>query len=502
MVRLVHIAHVRTSPLWDALPELARLSLVCDCLMDQLCEADLLVGLYFDAAPPESSPTNRGAKGKWSRTVALLQGIQALPRGMALPMMSLVLAFRMLLPEKWYQNFKFAMVEDLVNSPPFCSYPAWLAERGEAWDGPLVPHLAAGAVRQLARIGDGCQVGAMTHRAALPPLLPFNLDPDAHFGRALQRAQLPVPYEDMPVSDLDLEYVAGAYVAPRQTRRAWRQRAVGALRELKRRWEGVTLHLHAFQEPAVHQVTKQRDIGFLALLMILTSWADTGFPYGLVQGLPAVGYAPLYGIFPQQPAERISMAEVLEGRQEHNQHILNQLKAGKDDAFLLQQIHGGTPGTVFAHLLCGERSSSGTSETKHIVLSHVVSSPKVQGNNEPLTTATLGVNLTYLPMPTSLHFVARYDQPSTSASSCTDGLRKKSPSFVRMTPGRQAKKTCHLPTGTAPCRNRRAWAASWYGFTMNGKPQRTKSTKSTRGFCLHSRWQSLPSTDFPDCWKR
>ena len=138
----------------------------------------------------------------------------------------------------------------------------------------------------------------MTHRAALPPLLPFNLDPDAHFGRALRRAQQPLPYEDIPVSDLDLECVADAYAAPRQTLRAWRQRAVGALRELKRRWEVVTLHLRAFQEPAVHQVTKQRDIGFLALLMILTSWADTGFPYGLVEGLPAVGYAPLYGIFP------------------------------------------------------------------------------------------------------------------------------------------------------------------------------------------------------------
>jgi hypothetical protein len=115
------------------------------------------------------------------------------------------------------------------------------------------------------------------------------------------------------------------------------QRAVGALRELKRRWEGVTLHLHSFQEPAVRQVKRQRDIGYIALLMILTSWADTSFPDGLVRGLPAVGYAPSYGIFPQQPAEVISMAEVLEGWQEHNQHILNQLKAGKDDAFLLQQ---------------------------------------------------------------------------------------------------------------------------------------------------------------------
>ena len=44
----------------------------------------------------------------------------------------------------------------LINAP-FCTYPAWLAERGDAWDGPLIPHLASGAVRQLARIGEGCQ---------------------------------------------------------------------------------------------------------------------------------------------------------------------------------------------------------------------------------------------------------------------------------------------------------------------------------------------------------
>ena len=167
-----YIVHIRTSPLWDALPELAGLSLVCDCPVDQFSEAELLIGLYFDATSPGSSRTNRGTEGKWSRTVALLQGIQALPKGMSLPMISqeaLVLAFCKLFPERWFQNFKLAMVEDLINSPSFCSYSAWLAERGEASDGPLVPHLAAGAVRQLARIGDGCQVGAMIHRAALPP---------------------------------------------------------------------------------------------------------------------------------------------------------------------------------------------------------------------------------------------------------------------------------------------------------------------------------------------
>ena len=66
-----YIVHIRTSPLWDALPELAGLTLVCDCPMDQLCEADI-------ATTPESDPASRGSEGKWSRTVALLQGIQAL----------------------------------------------------------------------------------------------------------------------------------------------------------------------------------------------------------------------------------------------------------------------------------------------------------------------------------------------------------------------------------------------------------------------------------------
>ena len=42
-------------------------------------------------------------------------------------------------------------------------------------------------------------------------------------------------------------------------------------------------------------------------------------------------------------------------RQEHNQNILNQLKARKDDAFLLQQIHGGRQVMVFVHPLCGEQ---------------------------------------------------------------------------------------------------------------------------------------------------
>jgi len=39
-------------------------------------------------------------------------------------------------------------------------------------------------------------------------------------------------------------------------------------------------------------VTAKRDLGFTSLLIVLSSWPDITYPYGLITGLPAVGYAP------------------------------------------------------------------------------------------------------------------------------------------------------------------------------------------------------------------
>ena len=49
---------------------------------------------------------------------------------------------------------------------------------------------------------------------------------------------------------------------------------------------------------AILPVTAKRDIGFTTLLVVLFLWADTSLPFGLVRGLPAVGFAPCYGVFP------------------------------------------------------------------------------------------------------------------------------------------------------------------------------------------------------------
>lgn len=95
--------------------------------------------------------------------------------------------------------------------------------------------------------------------------------------------------------------------------------------------------LRHHQTPAIRAVTTQRDLGLVALLILLSSWSDTGYPFGLIKGLPAVGFAPHYGIFPLQEATPLRIDAVLEGWESHNARILASLKPGKDDSFLLSQ---------------------------------------------------------------------------------------------------------------------------------------------------------------------
>lgn len=211
------------------------------------------------------------------------------------------------------------MVEDLVNQSPMIDFPAWLSKQDIDWDSTLG------------------QAGAHSGRAALPPLLSFGLNPDEHFTQTRSRAKLPLPTEGLPLLDLDLQFAAACHATNRGSLRSLRDRAVGALRELKRRWAGVSKVLRHHQPDPIRQVTVQRDLGLVSLLVVITSWADTGYPFGLIQGLPAVGFAPHYGIFPALSVEPTTFTEVLGDWQTHNSFILRQLHPGKDDQFLLQQ---------------------------------------------------------------------------------------------------------------------------------------------------------------------
>ena len=224
-----------------------------------------------------------------------------------------------------------------MNQHPLDLYTRWRHQQGLDMEGSWNPVLAAPSVRQKMRTAEGQQVGAINHRAALAPLLPFHLHPDQHFEQALQLSVQPLPTEGLPVLDDDLRFAASFSSMPGVDLSKLRKRAMGLLAEMKRRWSKVTEHLRTKQTEAIRTATAQRDIGFTAILLLLANWGDVTLPAGLCMGLPAVGYAPPYGIFPEQEASRLTREDVLRDWRTHNRWILTRLRPGNDDEFMLQQ---------------------------------------------------------------------------------------------------------------------------------------------------------------------
>ena len=344
---LKYIEQVCNSSLADKLPSLLGKVLVCDCPWQDLCEADLLAGLVFDAtAPPTVASPQTGEKRRQPNMRNML-GLVASNRVVSVSSCPIpfhkwsqegvILAFRKLFPAAWFEGFQFPFIEDLINTSPFVDYPKWRESVGLPWDGETNPVMAPSSIRQAQRTAEGQQAGALSHRAALPPLLPFGLDVDEHFRLSLARAQLPLPTEALPVLDEDLRFAAWAVAKHRGSLRTMRQAAMGAMAELKSRWARVTEVLKSHQAVPIAQVTASRDLGLVSLLILLMSWGDTGYPFGLICGLPAVGFAPHYGVFPKQPAAPLRLSDVLEGWEGHNKAMLARLKPSKDDVFLREQ---------------------------------------------------------------------------------------------------------------------------------------------------------------------
>ena len=174
---LSYVHQIRTFQ-WDQLHELQGLTLVCDCPDSDLCEADLLAGMVFDATTPplEHEPTNsRRRRPRTTQVMAALLSSRVVHVSSVtvptqwFPQESVVLAFQKLFPAAWFDGFKFPLVEDLLNSSPFVEFQEWRAEVWGSWEGPFNPVLAPPSVRLVQRHAEGQQAGAFATTSTVWP---------------------------------------------------------------------------------------------------------------------------------------------------------------------------------------------------------------------------------------------------------------------------------------------------------------------------------------------
>ena len=358
--------HLRYSGLVDKVWELEGKRLWCDCPYTEPCVADILIAAVYEEFSERDSKQQhsdgpkkkvpRRSDGKWTgRALATLVATSGniarasalawdqvvrhppliTPAGLRWPQDSVTQAFQSHYPEGFFDGFTFPFIEDIVNASPFVDYADWKQAKGEILGQHHPPQWVGRSTARKARGGQGIQIGAFSHKAAVPPVVSFGLQPDEHFRETRRVAAKPLPNERPCATDPDLSYVAEMMVSKRKTITGKRIAAVEAVRQLKHRWRSVTNFLRRKQRPTIRGVTKDRDIGLIPLLAVLMFWPDVRFATHLIYGFPAVGHCEWSGVYPRREVSPSERFDIFEDAKESNERLKAKMRPGKDDDIIL-----------------------------------------------------------------------------------------------------------------------------------------------------------------------
>jgi len=347
--KLLYVNHLHESGLLIDIMELADKKLLCECEQEEQCIADILIAEVYSKRhggwwQPKTlgmlAATGGDAWVAWTQMRKEFRRKPPRHRLYKVPQVrwqqeSVVRAFASMFPLEFFQGFRFPMIEDIVNGQAFTRYMDWRDGQDYAEGSSLPPAFISRSAARKARGGAGIQLGAMMHKAALPPLVSFGLPAEEHFQRALQRAAKPSPLE-VPISlDNDLVFAADMMCTCRDELSEIRQEAITAMKMLKYRWRSVTSRLRKMQGLELRGVTAKRDIGLITLLIVLLAWPDKSFGRNLVRGFPAVGHGEWSGVYPWRGIPSEERKDIFAGAEDHNRHLIASLRPGPNDQVIL-----------------------------------------------------------------------------------------------------------------------------------------------------------------------
>ena len=216
-----------SSPQAQHISQLDGKRLACDCPLNQPCHADALVAFHLGH--------QAGCKGtqkpkQRARRVTLTTRAALLSSGIRVVQASLVGAASSLLGCTGI-DLPWPFMEDVANSTTFLGFKHWLADHHFPHDGPLGPQVFGLSSAAAFQAGMSNQRGAAGHKAALPPVVPFGLSPDARFQASVAAVESGCPHLFTPPDELDVHYAAHIMLREKDLTR-WRQARVEDLRAL------------------------------------------------------------------------------------------------------------------------------------------------------------------------------------------------------------------------------------------------------------------------------
>ena len=284
-VVLQYLQHLNEHVTADQIASLANLRLACDCPPAEFCHGDALVGYYHSLHSPSVRSPRVGRVGRLLLGVMVglrIPGVVSQPVSQA----CLVRSVENLFPSVCWDGCRWPLLEDLANSHPLQAFAQWSVQQPLQLDGEIGPQILSrfGVITQRAGLHE--QSGAAAHRSALPPLVPFGVDPDGHFRCALDLQCHGTPLESPGPLDSDLKFAAHCMASGPSSIQAARGAALRVLEELSFRLEPISQFLRNQQPTDVQKANRRVHLALIAVLIVLMSWPDTGFIASLMQGSP------------------------------------------------------------------------------------------------------------------------------------------------------------------------------------------------------------------------
>ena len=115
-------------------------------------------------------------------------------------------------------------------------YAHWKQARGDISEEQQPPQWIGKGTAKKTNDGQGVQTRAFAHKAAVPPVTSFGLQPDDHLSETTKFAAKPLPNEKPRTTDPDPAHVAEMMVKKGSVITEARCEAVNAVRRLRRGW--------------------------------------------------------------------------------------------------------------------------------------------------------------------------------------------------------------------------------------------------------------------------
>ena len=293
-----------------ALGEIAGKELACECPITQPCHADFL------ASQARVRPDDQGRKIAIQRRGRFLpQLVMATLASQASawhpgqgevhqrwPQWGLDAAIRSLFPKEWTQGMPMPVLDDLVNSAPFTTFPEFLEDQDLEADAPLGPTIMTSYTRGQRHLAEGNQRGSFFAADAVPQIIPLGLTADAHFAASAAYAdQGSFPMDEGLAVEIDLQCAASWTVSRMDDIADARTSCYKAVVALAERLQPLSQHLRRQQKGAIAKVAGGMHVAFLAVAVVLMNWPDTKVPCRYITGFRSLGMMEATGVLRQIP---------------------------------------------------------------------------------------------------------------------------------------------------------------------------------------------------------